>query len=151
MGVSGRGRRVVEPDQGFDFLVLDAFSSDAIPVHLLTLEAFDVYERHLAPGGVIAINVSNQHVELATIVFRIAEARGLGVLQVRNPHRPGQYTLAAEWMVLARDERFMETVARTLAPLAEKRELRVRDQPRPEHAGVRAWTDESSSLLRILK
>jgi len=140
-----------EPDQGFDFLVLDAFSSDAIPVHLLTLEAFEVYERHLAPQGVIAINVSNQHVELATIVYRLAEARRLRVLQVRNPHRPGQFTLAAEWMILSHDERFMEQVARALAPLAEKRELRVRDQPRAEHAAVRAWTDESSSLLRILK
>jgi len=140
-----------EPDQGFDFLVLDAFSSDAIPVHLLTLEAFELYERHLAPQGVIAINVSNQHVELSTIVYRVAEARGLGVLQVRNPHRPGQFTLAAEWMILSRDEHFMDEVRRALAPLAEKRELRVRDQPRAEHAGVPAWTDESSSLLRILK
>ena len=140
-----------EPAQGFDFLVLDAFSSDAIPVHLLTLEAFEVYERHLAPNGVIAINVSNQHVELATIVYRAAAARGIRVLQVRNPLRPGQATLAAEWMILSRDERFMEQVERALAPLHEKRELRVRDQPRAEHAGVRAWTDESSSLLRILK
>jgi len=140
-----------EPGQGFDFLVLDAFSSDAIPVHLLTLEAFEVYERHLAPLGVIAINVSNQHVELATIVYRVAEARGLQALQVRNPLRPEQFTLAAEWMILSRDARFMEETARTLAPLHEKHELRVRNQPRVAHAGVRAWTDDSSSLLRILK
>lgn len=140
-----------EPDQGFDFLVLDAFSSDSIPVHLLTLEAFDVYERHLAPGAVIAINVSNQHLELATIVYRIAEARGLHALQVRNPHRPEQFTLAAEWMILAREEAAIDKIAKALAPLHDKRELRVRNQPRAEQAGVRVWTDDSSSLLRILK
>ncbi len=105
-------------------------------VHLLTLEAFDV---------------SNQHHELATIVYRIAEARGLRALQVRNAHRPEPFTLAAEWMILARAADAIDKIARALAPLHDKREIRVRNQARAAHADVRVWTDDSSSLLRILE
>jgi len=61
-----------EPPQHFDLLALDAFSSDAIPVHLLTREAFDVYERHLNPGGILAIHISNQYLDLEPVVVNLA-------------------------------------------------------------------------------
>jgi spermidine synthase len=57
--------------------VLDAFSSDAIPVHLLTREAFALYERILAPGGIMAVHVSNRHVDLQPVIARIAADAGL--------------------------------------------------------------------------
>jgi hypothetical protein len=58
-------------------LVIDAFSSDAIPVHLLTREAMAIYKAKLAPGGIALLHVSNRHMELATVVAGIAEANGL--------------------------------------------------------------------------
>lgn len=140
-----------EPPQRFDFLVLDAFSSDAIPVHLLTLEAFEIYERHLAPGAVIAVNVSNLHLELSTILYRIAEQRHMHALEIRNHHLPQHLTMAAEWMVLSRDTEFMNELLAVLEPPYREGELQLGNRPPERHAAVRAWTDESSSLLQILK
>ncbi len=140
-----------EPGQRFDVFVLDAFSSDAIPVHLLTAEAFDVYERHLAADGVVAINISNLHFELSAVVYRHADARMLHALEVRNQHRPEQLTMAAAWMFLSRDTTFMNEILWTLKPLHEAEELRLGNRPQEKHAHVRAWTDGYSSLLPILK
>ena len=63
--------------QGFDVLVVDAFSGDAIPVHLLTAEALALYRRQMAPGGVIAFHVSNQYLNLAPVLGRLAKADGM--------------------------------------------------------------------------
>ena len=138
-----------EPDQGFDFLVLDAFSSDSIPVHLLTLEAFRLYDRHLAEDGVIAINISNLHLDLSSVVYRAAGELQLHALEIRNKHRPTQLTMASEWMVLSRDTEFMNEALAMLKPLQEEDALRLGNRPRlPE---MRPWTDGSSSLLSILR
>src|SRR5690606_9264463 len=66
-----------EAPRRFDLLVLDAFTSDAIPVHLLTLEAFELYRSHLAPGGFMAVNVTNRHLDLAPLVATIGTAISL--------------------------------------------------------------------------
>ena len=65
-----------EPPQHFDLLVLDAFSSDAIPVHLLTKEAFEVYERHLNTNGIIAVHISNHYLDLEPVVVNLARHFG---------------------------------------------------------------------------
>jgi hypothetical protein len=65
------------PDDAYDVLVIDAFSSDAIPVHLLTREAMAIYKAKLAPGGIVLVHVSNRHMELASVVAGIAAANGL--------------------------------------------------------------------------
>src|SRR5256885_11163726 len=72
-GVLGAARLSLErePPQEFDLLVLDAFSSDAIPVHLLTREAFAVYERHMRAGGIIAVHISNQFLDLEPVVLKL--------------------------------------------------------------------------------
>ena len=69
--VMGDARLSIErepPDQHFDILALDAFSGDAIPVHLLTREAFEIYLRHMKPGGIIAVHISNRHLDLEPVV-----------------------------------------------------------------------------------
>src|SRR4029450_1294929 len=70
----GDGRLALEdePSQRFDVLALDAFSSDAVPVHLLTLEAMSLYLRHLGPGGVLAVHVSNKYLDLKPVVRGVA-------------------------------------------------------------------------------
>ena len=65
-----------EPGQNFDVLAVDAFSSDSIPVHLLTLEAFRLFFRHIRPDGILAVHVSNRHLQLEPVVERLATALG---------------------------------------------------------------------------
>ena len=79
-----RRRLADEPDGTFDLLVLDAFSSDAIPVHLLTAEAFGLYERKLAPGGVILMHLSNRYLDLPPVVAKIAETADPPLVIRRN-------------------------------------------------------------------
>ncbi len=76
----GRGRE-------YDLLIMDAFIGGAPPAHLLTREAFDLYLRHLAPDGVLAVNVSNLFVDLVPLVWRIAEERGVSNRSSSRPKR----------------------------------------------------------------
>jgi hypothetical protein len=84
--VLGDGRLSLErePDQRFDVLILDAFSSDAIPMHLLTREAFTTYLRHLAPDGILAANMSNRHVDIKPVLKQFAQHFGLTFVWVEN-------------------------------------------------------------------
>jgi len=130
-----------EPDQHFDVLVLDAFNGDAIPVHLLTREAFDVYRRHLNRGGVIAVHITNQHLDLRPIVQGAADHLALKTLVVlddqgNDKHNP-QFTSA--WMLLSADEAFLKALP--IRPFTQT----------PPKIGPRLWTDDRSSLLAILR
>ena len=128
----------------YDVLVLDAYSSDAIPVHLLTREAFQEYFAHLTPHGVLVLHLSNRFFDLEPVVARIARDGGWsGRLrsdgQVSERER-SQGRFPADWAVVAREER-------ELAPLAgDPRWRRLR-----ERAGVPLWTDSYSSLVSILR
>ncbi len=73
-----------EAPQGFDVLAIDAFSSDAIPVHLITREALSVYLRHMKPGGIIAFHVTNRYLDLAPVVQQLAAAAGLHAVLVAD-------------------------------------------------------------------
>src|SRR5208283_4590774 len=73
-----------EAPQGFDVLAIDAFSSDAIPVHLITREALAVYLRHMKPGGIIAFHVTNRYLNLAPVVQQLAAAAGLNAVLVAD-------------------------------------------------------------------
>jgi protein-L-isoaspartate O-methyltransferase len=134
-----------EPPQGFDVIVLDAFTSDAIPVHLLTREAFETYRRHLAPGGVIAVHVSNDSLDLAPVVLRAAEHLGFAAAVVvdderedEEEERTGAY--GSDWVLLSRDE---GVLARS--PIAE-----ATSEPPDIPPDLATWTDESSALLPVL-
>ena len=90
-----------EPDQQFDVLALDAFFGDAIPVHLLTMEAMAVYRRHLRPGGVLAIHITNRFMDLAPVVAALADANELFAVYVQDrtttePASPSDWILLSE-------------------------------------------------------
>jgi SAM-dependent methyltransferase len=92
--VAGDGRLALErePEQNVDVLVLDAFSGDAIPVHLLTQQAFEIYFRHLRPGGIIAVHVTNKYLDLASVVQNIAASlrkQALFIHSAADRQRPG--------------------------------------------------------------
>jgi SAM-dependent methyltransferase len=124
----------------FDVLALDAFSGDAIPVHLLTREAVALYLRHLKPGGVLAFHVSNNYLELAPVVAQLAEEVHYGVVEVMNHADPDNLVLPAEWVLVTRNESVLANTA-----------IKLHAQPIASRAGRRPWTDDFNNLLEILK
>src|SRR6202022_558521 len=88
---------------------IDAFSGDAIPVHLLTKEAFQLYlERLQLPGGILAIHVSNRFLDLKRVVFRAAEEFGIGCIWVQSD-KTDSLTSNSDWMLVSRDGAFLKS------------------------------------------
>jgi predicted O-methyltransferase YrrM len=136
----GDGRLLLEHDapHAFDLLVLDAFSSDAVPVHLLTHEAFAVYARQLAPDGVLLANVSNRHLAVERVVRAAARAVGLACEIVQTERDEALHRERVRWAVMARDRAQLEVLLGEL-PIAAQRDAPV------------LFTDTRASLLSILK
>jgi hypothetical protein len=130
-----------EPPQQFDLLVLDAFSSDAIPVHLLTKEAFELYLKHLRPGGVLAVHVSTLHLDLQSVVFRMAKEFGLHTAWIQTEGNPARGTFDSDWMLLTSDAHFLSAGDIHRAALPEP----------PAARSAPLWTDDRTSLLEIIK
>lgn len=142
----GRLSLAMEADGGFGLILLDAFSSDSVPVHLLTREALALYVAKLAPGGVLLLHLSNRHLDLAPVAARLAAAAGLaGRVQFYNPDVSADGPSARErsasiWVALARDEAALGTLA------ADSRWDRLRATP-----DARPWTDGFSDLARAIR
>jgi SAM-dependent methyltransferase len=126
--------------QSFDVLAVDAFSGDAIPVHLLTREAFELYVQHLKPGGVLAVHISNSYLNLQPVVERAAVELGKPAVIVRNDDDEANGILRSTWVLVSDRRDFLESeeVRRVGIPLA-----RTSDFP--------LWTDDYSNLIGILK
>ena len=131
-----------EADQQYDVIVLDAFSSDAIPVHLLTLEAFDHYQRHLKPDGAIVVHVSNRYLDLHPVVYRIADKIGFPAITIDDNDTAyedaGFY--GSDWIIMTRNEVLLQQ------PLLRDVTKETVEFP----ARIMYWTDERSDLLSIL-
>lgn len=128
--------------QRFDVLVLDAFASGAVPVHLLTREAFRTYMAHLAaPHGILAINVSNRTLDLSRVVWRLAAEESLAGVSIESDAAPDGSTWHSLWILLSRDRAIFDDP--TIAALTMPSPARSDDAP--------LWTDEHSSLLGILR
>ena len=141
--VLGDGRLSLEREapQSYDLLVLDAFSSDAIPVHLLTREAMEIYQRHLKPDGVIAIHISNRFFDLRATVNRLAEESGYRSEIVESKSNEQLGTYHAHWMLLSRNAEFWSNLAVQSAVAQSLNDRRP----------VPLWTDQFSNLISILK
>lgn len=131
-----------EAPQRYDVFVVDAFSSDAVPVHLLTAESLALYRRHLAPGGVVVFHVSNRFLNLPAVIERVATMVGMQSVRVRDDP-PGQVPRAAmtDYVVVGDD-------LSAFAADARVRERRV-EATAGDH--VRPWTDDYSNLASVLK
>jgi hypothetical protein len=138
--VTADARLALERERGepLDVLVVDAFSGDAVPAHLLTREAFDVYRRRLKPDGVLAFHISNHYFDLRPVVAAGADHLGWQATVAETPADEEQRTNQTIWMVLARDLDQPE-FARVLEIAAPY------DGPRIE------WTDQRSNLLEVLR
>jgi hypothetical protein len=141
-----------EVDQHFDILVLDAFNSDSIPVHLLTREAFEIYRRHLQSDGVIAVHISNHYLELEPVILRAAEHLNVQAALIRHndeegsdgeEEEEGEWSAAdysSDWVLLTTNEAFLQQPA-----IAEATSAFGQYSPK-----IKLWTDEKSDLFRIL-
>jgi hypothetical protein len=138
-----------EPDQNYDVLVLDAFSGDAIPAHLLTLESFELYKRHLRKDdkgriqGILAVHISNKHLDLAPVVAALRRRFDLEAIVIsasESPYESSAFT-GSDWILLTQNDRFLaqDVVLATSQPLSVLEEQEV------------LWTDQHSSLLPIMK
>ncbi|MGA2865875.1 MAG: fused MFS/spermidine synthase [Verrucomicrobiota bacterium] len=131
-----------EPPQQFDLLALDAFSGDAIPVHLLTREAFQVYGRHLKPEGLLAVHISNHYLDLEPVVATLARHFNYKAALIDYEETDETWWLyASTWMLLTRDETILKRpgIAEALYPLEHRK------------TNVPLWTDDFASLFQILK
>jgi len=121
-----------EPEHSFQVIVVDAFSDDSIPVHLLTREAFRVYFDHLRTGGLLAIHITNRYLDLYPVVDAAAQSLGKKLLLIHNVADPARQVYMADWVVVGDDSPAFRLGAAT--------------PPK-----IRLWTDEYSNLFRALR
>ena len=126
--------------QNFDVLVLDVFSSDSIPVHLITKEAFSIYLQHLLPNGIIAAHVSNRYLDLQPVLWKLAEEFGLSVLRVDKTDT-GFGEFPSIWILLSRDPSALDM------PNLQAHAFDLSSY----QTGLPLWTDDYSNLFQILK
>ena len=129
-----------EEPQGYDVLVVDAFSGDAIPVHLITREALDVYRRHLAPGGIIAFHVSNQFLDLVPVVKQQADRAGLEARLVTTSDDDDLAEFGADWVLVTANQEFLSQKSFVEAAALI-----------PAKPGLCLWTDDYNSVLPLLR
>jgi hypothetical protein len=125
----------------YDLLILDAFSGDSIPVHLLTRECFELYLKRLRPGGVIAVHISNQHLDFAPVLLRVTEHFGLHAAQIISRAQPEAGEYLARWMILSADPALVQSppISTAASPVSDLK------------PSVRLWTDDDTNLFQIME
>jgi|SRR5882724_169783 len=132
-----------EAPENFDVLAVDAFSSDAIPVHLITREALETYERHMKSGGIVAFHVSNRFLDLIPVVARVAKELQLHAVLISDDPEDEDKSIKSrsDWVLVSRDAKALEAPAIVDAGAA----------PAEDRLDWRTWTDDYSNLVQILK
>ncbi len=133
-----------EPPQRFDLIVLDAFSSDAIPIHLLTREAFELYQRHLDTNGIIAVHISNRYLDLEPVVVKLARAFNyhLAAIDYDDEDNSDQWWLySSTWILLSHSKSLIDsfTIQQAAYPVSTN------------HLDRPVWTDDFASLFPIIR
>ena len=145
--VTGDGRISLERElrergsMQFDILVVDAFAGDAIPIHLMNREAFELYFKHLRADGILALHISNRHLDFRPVVYGLAKAMDISAMMVKKKRRPRHYIKGSRWVLMTKNKRFLQhpRVLKYVTPWPND----IRDDI--------IWTDDYSSLLNIFK
>jgi hypothetical protein len=132
-----------EPDQKFDLLMMDAFSSDSVPTHLLTQEALELYFKKLKPNGILAFHITNRHLLIKKVISIHAEHMHLAaLLQEFKPIKDQPLVVATDWVVLAkRPETLQALNASSLGNW----------QKMPLYFDMKPWTDDFTNIVSIWK
>ena len=143
--VLGDGRLSMEKElqrgqkQSYNALIVDAFNDDAIPVHLLTKEAFALYKTHLAPDSIIAVHISNQYLDLTPVIAKAAQYHKMQMLIIDAPPVNDSQT-KSKWAFLTTNKHLFET-----------KDLQQAKKAAPARTDIRLWTDDYSNLFQIVK
>lgn len=124
-----------QPNEKYGIMIMDAFSSDAVPAHLLTTQAMAMYAQKLKPNGIIAFHISNRHLELRYVLAAVTQKLGLHSAYLRSTPKDDPYTFSSLWVVITKDAKLMDTFlvdGWTQLPQTPER---------------MAWTDDFSNLL----
>jgi hypothetical protein len=127
--------------QDFDILIIDAFSSDSIPTHLLTSEAFDLYLEHLKPQGVLAIHISNRYLDLSSLVRSLADSHQLEQALIRSKRDDNSGSAAATWILLSKNPAFFKI------PEIYENSIHLSEND----SEILVWTDDHINLLPLIK
>jgi hypothetical protein len=140
--VLGDARFSISHDRGdpYDVLVVDGFSGDAVPVHLLTQQALILYRKHLAPDGILAFHISSQYLDLEPVLAREAQQAGMHAITIHSAGDESRGIFVADWVLLTNNEQFLA-----------KPEIARVAHPSLLRSSVNLWTDDYSSILPILK
>lgn len=126
----------------FDVLVLDAFSGDSIPTHLITTEAFELYKQHLKPDGIIVAHITNSYLDLYPVVRDLAKAHGFGLTRIYRPSEDESLVERTYYALITNDQKFLEQTPEDLvripASFLEKRDIPI-------------WTDRYHNLFQVLR
>lgn len=138
----GDARLVLEREapQQFDVLAVDAFSSDAIPVHLITREALQVYLKHIKPDGAVAFHVTNRYLRLAPVVKQLADETGYEAILISDDAESDKYLSRTDWVIVTKNRAFINDEG------VKAKRGKIETIP-----GLRVWTDDFNNLFQILK
>ena len=127
--------------QQFDLLALDAFSSDSVPAHLLTREAFGIFLQHMKPDGILAVHISNRYLELQPVVDAAANHFKLGIATISDDMEEHWYFYTSTWVLLCKNPKVLE----------KDEIVSGKEEPRSNPLPPLAWTDDYVSLFKVLK
>ena len=131
-----------EQNQKYNLIVLDAFSGDGIPAHLLTVEAFDVYKKHLTPQGIVAVHISNRYLNLFPVVAGTAGHHNLEMVYIEHlPNDSVREEASSDWILLTNNHEFIE----------DKEVQDLSQDPRQWYSSPIKWTDQYSNLIDVMK
>lgn len=137
--ILGDGRLSLERERGqrYDLLVVDAFSGDSIPVHLLTTQALELYFRHLKPNGILALHITNTHLDLGPVVATLTRKLGKHAVMITNDRDEDREIYSATWALISS------------RPINDAAVLDAADEL-PYRPELRPWTDDYNNLFQIL-
>ncbi len=139
----GRLSLTHEPNQHFDLLILDAFSSDSVPTHLLTREAIQLYFDKLKPDGILAFHITNRHLALKKILADHAQKLKLAALiQEFKPKHPTPLIVATDWVVMSKNKNRLTLLQQSR--LGQWQQL-------PLYFDIKSWTDDFTNIIEIWK
>ncbi len=138
----GDGRLVLEkqPPQQYDVLAVDAFSGDAVPVHLVTREALAIYLKHIKPNGSVAFHITSRYLSLAPVIKKLADDAGYQAVMIADRSKGSRYSSNSDWVIVTKNKSLLND------PSVRKNSVRIDNV-----AGMRIWTDDFSNLFQILK
>jgi len=140
----GRFSLAATPDGSFGLIILDAYNSDSIPIHLLTREALALYLHKLAPGGVLLFHISNLHLNLEPVLAALAQDANLAALVQHDPSNQEIFShtgkLSSDWLLLTRNPAVLKSLA------TDSRWQTPELQP-----GLPLWTDDYASVFPIIR